>query len=121
MYDGYILFLNRGSPQAEARETWGIRDDDPVPLDELPALRASSDIAWAYWNRIQDGDKLNKIKFFASMSIINSETEQVIDRILKNKGLDEVPPNPPGFLITPESEEYLALMGMFSLRCSRNT
>jgi hypothetical protein len=50
------------------------------------------------------------------MSIINSETEQVIDRILKNKGLDEVPPNPPGFLVTPESEDYLALMGMFSLK-----
>lgn len=105
------MFLRRGSAELEARSLWGILDEDPVPLDELPALRASSDIAWAFWRRT--ADRLDKINFFVSMSITNSDTEKVIDRVLEGKVMSVVPVWP-GIYIDVTSEDYLALMGMFS-------
>ncbi|KAG9193459.1 hypothetical protein G6011_03494 [Alternaria panax] len=105
---GYILFLRRGSAEHEARSLWNIRDQDSVPRDELPALRASSDIAWAFWKRTTD--TLGKINFFVSMSITNGDTEKVIDRVLEGKTMTVVPVWP-GIFVGVTSEDYLALMG----------
>lgn len=105
------MFLRRGSAELEARELWEVGDQDPVPLDELPALRASSDIAWAFWNRVAE-DRLDKINFFVSMSITNSDTEKVINRVLERKSMEAVPVWP-GLFVEITSEDYLALMGMF--------
>lgn len=40
--DGVVYFLHRRSPEDAAFENWGYK----ASPDELPALRASSDISW---------------------------------------------------------------------------
>jgi hypothetical protein len=97
----------------EARRLWGIRAQDPLPPDELPALRASSDIVWGFWNRVS-GDKLSNINGIVSMLITNGDTRRIIDRVLVDKELYEVPVWP-GIQVNAYSGHYLALLGKLYL------
>ncbi|KAI5372642.1 hypothetical protein J4E82_008646 [Alternaria postmessia] len=106
---GLIYFLRRGSAVKEARDLWRIRKGDPVPSDELPALRASSDLAWGFWNRVRR-DKLAEIHGFVSMLITNGETRRIIDRILREQELDRVPLWP-GIDVKINTPQYMALLG----------
>ncbi|CAN9224458.1 unnamed protein product [Alternaria sp. RS040] len=106
---GLIYFLRRGSAVKEARDLWRIRKGDPVPSDELPALRASSDLAWGFWNRVRR-DKLAEIHGFVSMLITNGETRRIIDRILREQELDRVPLWP-GIDVNMNTPQYMALLG----------
>jgi hypothetical protein len=96
----------------EARDLWRIRKGDPVPSDELPALRASSDLAWGFWNRVRR-DKLAEIHGFVSMLITNGETRRIIDRILREQELDRVPLWP-GIDVKINTPQYMALLGTFA-------
>ncbi|KAI4949426.1 hypothetical protein J4E91_005165, partial [Alternaria rosae] len=106
---GALFFLRRGSPAFEARNLWGLEDQHTVPLDELPALRMSSDLAWAFWRRAS-GDRLWNIKLIGSLTVVNSETEKIIDRAMKRTALDEVPVWP-GVDYLYNTDSYLAILG----------
>jgi hypothetical protein len=108
--DGYIYFLDRASPASEARVLWDIVHGDPVPADQLPALRASSDIAWGFWNRF-GGHNLGNINGFFSVSVVNHETKIIIEEALKRKGLVDWVPQWPGVQFNSGSEEYNVLLG----------
>jgi hypothetical protein len=97
----------------EARSLWGIRKGDSVPSDELPALRASSDLAWGFWNRVSR-DKLAEIHGFVSLLVTNDDTRRIIDRVLREQELDAVPVWP-GIDFEINSPQYMALLGTFSL------
>lgn len=45
--------------------------------DDLPKLRASSDVAWGFWNR-QAAGNLRNVKMIMAMTINNDETQEVI-------------------------------------------
>ncbi|KAF2028243.1 hypothetical protein EK21DRAFT_114017 [Setomelanomma holmii] len=78
--DGVLYFLHRVSPQSTAQKLWG-----RVPSsDELPTLRASSDIAWSFWNCHMDQDKkpIKDITKIFSMSVTNVETMGIIRKAL---------------------------------------
>jgi hypothetical protein len=100
----------------EARILWRIRKEDPVPSDTLPALRATSDIAWGFWNRVSH-DRLANIHGFVAMFITNDETRRIIDRVLREHELDNVPVWP-GLDFNINSPQYMALLGTFLVKIS---
>ncbi|XP_014556661.1 hypothetical protein COCVIDRAFT_99137 [Bipolaris victoriae FI3] len=107
--DGYIFFIDRSSPETQARLIWNVPTHIPIPRDEMPALRSSSDIAWGFWNRVS-GYNLGGINAFISFEVVNEETGRIIDRAMKKNGHDEVPPWP-GVRFNSGTEEYRALLG----------
>jgi len=72
----------------------------------------SSDLAWAFWRRASSN--LLKIWIIASLTVVNSETEKIIDRALKESQLNEVPVWP-GVDYTYNTDSYLAILGTFCL------
>ncbi|KAJ4993439.1 hypothetical protein SVAN01_00987 [Stagonosporopsis vannaccii] len=83
--DGLVYFLHRQSPEDAAFENWGYKPR----ADELPALRSSSDISWGMWNRV--ASESQKLDYFMSVSIVNPETNYIVDRIFEQQGVEEVP------------------------------
>ncbi|EMD67412.1 hypothetical protein COCSADRAFT_83739 [Bipolaris sorokiniana ND90Pr] len=102
--DGYIFLIDRSSPETKARMLWDIPPHIPIPRDEMPALRSSSDITWGLWNR------MSGINAFISFEVVNEETGRLIEHAMEKNGHDEVPPWP-GVRFNPETEEYRALLG----------
>jgi hypothetical protein len=98
--------MNRASPEHEAHDLWNVPDNQPILRDQLPALQASSDIAWALWNRRMTG-RLEQINGFIACSIDNKETEALIRRALKSNDV----PTWPGKTFDHRSSEYMALLG----------
>ncbi|KAF1978040.1 hypothetical protein BU23DRAFT_250221 [Bimuria novae-zelandiae CBS 107.79] len=78
--DGVIIGQFLESPATATERTW-YRRGTP---DELPALRKLSDIFWGYWNR--DNPNIANIRYFWMMDIANEDTEQLIARVLNQKG-----------------------------------
>jgi hypothetical protein len=68
---------------------------------------------WGFWKRVS-GIQLAEIKLFVSMTIMNPETERIIDRALVAKGLDKLP-TWPGIEVAVTTESYLAILGTFHL------
>jgi hypothetical protein len=60
------------------------------------------------------GDKLSNINGIVSMLITNGDTRRIMDRVLVDKELYEVPVWP-GILVTAYSGHYLALLGKLYL------
>ncbi|KAH7410130.1 hypothetical protein DE146DRAFT_775521 [Phaeosphaeria sp. MPI-PUGE-AT-0046c] len=114
--DGIVFFIERLSPKAAAMRLW----QNGVPsAEELPALQASSDIAWGFYNQACKAKKkpLNQIKKFMSLMIVNMETRDVIKQAVSQwkppKGglpLNGAPPWP-GLDFETLSEEGQALLG----------
>jgi hypothetical protein len=103
--DGCVYFMNRKSPESAAKETWW--DMNPAK-DDLPALRASSDIAWGLWNRMSCGSNINK---FFSMHIVNEETMSLIRRALNAKDVEQAT-RWPGTTFEAGSDAFSALLGI---------
>jgi hypothetical protein len=83
---GVIIFLDRKSPEYMAPKSWGV---DHVDNADLPRLRSSSDIAWAFWNRYAGASRLRNINYFMSLTVINDATQDVlIPRALKIMGVE---------------------------------
>jgi hypothetical protein len=85
--------------------------------DELPLSRSSSDIAWGFWNRASSRN-LKNIQKIMSITIINSDTEAIIKRVLEELDVPHgqpvllVPPLWPGMTILLDgSENGMALLG----------
>jgi hypothetical protein len=114
--DGIVYFIERLSPKSAAMGLWQLG----VPsAEELPALQASSDIAWGFYNQAcKAKDKpLNQIKKLMSMTIVNTETRDIIKQAVSQWGppkgkppLVGAPPWP-GVEFVTSSEEGQALLG----------
>ncbi|KAI4938950.1 uncharacterized protein J4E92_000231 [Alternaria infectoria] len=106
---GIIFFLRRGSAEHQARRLWKVKDHVPIPPNELPALRTSSDVAWGFWNRVS-GENLANINGVVSMLVTNDQTRRIMDRMLVDKNLETVQLWP-GTVVDVHSVHYLALLG----------
>ncbi|KAH7071431.1 hypothetical protein BKA63DRAFT_605467 [Paraphoma chrysanthemicola] len=121
---GVLFFIHRMSALEAARTTWTDRPRDEdfeyiddVKPEELPPLRATSDIAWGFWNRASTEDITN-INLIISTTIINDDTNNIIDRALKgwvppkgHKKVTEVPPWPGVTFNLNGDNEGMALLG----------
>ncbi|KAG9387779.1 Vacuolar amino acid transporter protein 1 [Pyrenophora tritici-repentis] len=75
---GALYVMQISSAAKAARQLW-----KRAPLvEELPAIRSVSDIAWAFWNRVHQDGGLDNIKYLFFMMIINKETNQYVKRAL---------------------------------------
>lgn len=79
---GAITFLDVESAPSAAEILWKLKVPTP---EELPELRAISDISWAFWNRAwsdrpENERKLGDIKYFLVHDIVNEETKYLIEK-----------------------------------------
>jgi hypothetical protein len=79
---------------------------DPAKED-LPQLRAFSDVIWGFWNR--DNPNVRNIRYFFMIGISNDATNQLIASCLRNaqKQLS----NWPGTQFSTATDEGHALLG----------
>lgn len=82
--------------------------DPPIPADEFPLLKQSSDMLWALWELDVPIAQRGNINFFISLSIENKATLQIIKRAL-DQTEKQLSPNPVVFDMS--SEEGRAIMG----------
>lgn len=78
--EGMIIALSRESPRWAAKER-----NPPVPDNFLPKLNQFSDVAWTTWKAMHkrpwsSETRLNHLKYFMSVGIINKETQQILKR-----------------------------------------
>ncbi|KAH6639023.1 hypothetical protein C7974DRAFT_410019 [Boeremia exigua] len=83
--NGIVYFLHRQSPEDAAQEHWQRKPQH----DELPLLRSSSDITWGMWNRVASGSQ--KLEHFMAVSVVNEDSNYIIDRILEMDNTDKLP------------------------------
>ncbi|KAF9696050.1 hypothetical protein EKO04_006280 [Ascochyta lentis] len=73
---GVIIAMDRRSPKSAGKKRSPV-----IEGDDLPALRASSDIAWLVWKKLsKDVQNLN---YFLSLSICNEETQTIVSRAIQ--------------------------------------
>ncbi|KAK1908835.1 hypothetical protein P3342_006714 [Pyrenophora teres f. teres] len=97
----YGIFLE--APQASAKRLWG-----KVPIkNELPELRAFSDVIWGYWNR--NNPDIKNIRYFFMVGISNDLTNQLIASSLVNKKTELT--EWPGIEFSTATDEGHALLG----------
>ena len=75
------LFLE--SPQASARTLWYAGKRSPN-REDLPAIRAFSDILWGYW--VCDNPRVENVRFFFMIGISNDVTNRLIASALRDVG-----------------------------------
>ncbi|EMD94635.1 hypothetical protein COCC4DRAFT_147813 [Bipolaris maydis ATCC 48331] len=73
------LFLE--SPQSAARTLWYAGKRSPN-LEDLPALRAFSDILWGYW--VRDNAHVGNVRFLFMIGISNDVTNRLIASALRD-------------------------------------
>jgi hypothetical protein len=102
----YGLFLE--SPQASAKTIWGGGKTEPNK-DDLPQLRAFSDILWGFW--VRNNPNVKNIRYFFMIGISNDLTNQIIASCLHgaNKELSEWP----GTDFSTATDQGHALLGKF--------
>jgi hypothetical protein len=100
----YGLFLE--SPQSAAKALWFGGTKDPAK-DDLPQLRAFSDVLWGFWNR--DNDNVGNIRYFFMIGVSNDLTNNLIAFCLRNakKQLSKWP----GTEFSTATDEGYALLG----------
>ncbi|KAF1841088.1 uncharacterized protein K460DRAFT_410480 [Cucurbitaria berberidis CBS 394.84] len=84
---GGVIAFKRYGPAQRAKIL-----EPPVPEDQFPPLKSSSDIIWALWEKhvlpnAELKDKGN-INFFMSLSIENKDTNQILKRALNQANSD---------------------------------
>ncbi|KZM28694.1 Mitochondrial import inner membrane translocase subunit tim8 [Ascochyta rabiei] len=111
--NGLVYFIHRESPESAAEEHWKRKP----AANELPALRASSDIAWGMWNRVASAD-LRNLNYFMAVQVINPETQYIMQRALEQHNVAVVPawPGKDFEFAVPNGREHemeaaLALLG----------
>jgi hypothetical protein len=100
----YGFFLE--SPQSSAKALWFAGSKDPAK-DDLPQLRAFSDVLWGFWNR--DNDNVQNVRYFFMIGVSNDMTNNIIASCLRNakKQLSEWP----GTEFSTATDEGHALLG----------
>ncbi|KAI4697456.1 uncharacterized protein J4E84_000586 [Alternaria hordeiaustralica] len=79
----YGLFLE--SPQASAKTIWGGGTKEPNK-DDLPQLRAFSDIIWGFW--VRNNPNIKNIRYFFMIAISNEVTNQIIASCLRDRNTE---------------------------------
>jgi len=79
----YGLFLE--SPQASAKTIWGGGTKEPNKND-LPQLRAFSDIIWGFW--VRNNPNIKNIRYFFMIAISNEVTNQIIASCLRDRNTE---------------------------------
>jgi hypothetical protein len=104
-----IIGIDLKGPQAAAQHLWSW---EPQP-DQLPRLRALSDLYWGYWlwHNSMDGTSVSNINAYVVYSVRNTVTKQVIDRALETRGVERLT-SWPGTYFAIESAEGNALLGV---------
>ena len=104
----YGLFLE--SALASAKSIWGGGTKEPN-RDDLPQLRAFSDIMWAFW--VRNNPNVRNIRYFFMIGISNDLTNQIIASCLRDAGaeLSEWP----GTSFSTTTDQGHALLGRFPL------
>ncbi|KAF3045874.1 hypothetical protein E8E12_002891 [Didymella heteroderae] len=116
---GAIFFLDVKSAASAAEDLWYPRNPRS---EELPQLRAISDISWASWNRAwmdrpENERGLGNINYFIIHNIVNIETGYLIEKALRVYGAEDGQPQVaalpqwPGLDFHVESEAGKALLG----------
>lgn len=84
--------------------------ESPVPKEDYPDIKQSSDIMWAQWARLARGDNIKNLNYFFSISITNRGTRSVLKRALaeKQKTLEKWP----GTFFEMTEEQGQAILGM---------
>ena len=109
---GMIVMINRQNPASSAQDLWGLHQ--PPPRDQLPALRASSDIMWGLWKLANPSHPWD-IKRFLSTPVTNDDTSDIIEKILEARHLQlNNLPVYPGLEFQSNAPEYLPLLGKYS-------
>lgn len=102
-----IIAFKRYGPVEKAKSL-----QPPVPQNQLPALRSSSDMMWALWEKdvllnvhLEDRGNIN---FFMSLSIENEDTLRILRRAFNqvNSDLTRV-----GRIFDMTTEEGRAILG----------
>lgn len=101
---GVLLALNRKSPQFA-----GGQRDPRVQGNDLPELQSFSDVAWLKWKEAT-GSTPSSMRYFASLSISNSDTRGIMYTVLTNAKFNEVPAWP-GHDVDANTEDGAALLG----------
>lgn len=81
---GVIVMMKIQSPARSAQNLWNL--PQPPPDDQLPALRASSDIMWGLW-KMENPHHPWDIKLFLSTPVLDHHTTTIIEKILQTKHL----------------------------------
>lgn len=97
--------MNRKSPQYA-----GNQRKPKVEGDGLPDLQSFSDIAWLKWKG-NAGNGPSSMRYFATLSITNMETNGVLAKVMSQAKYTEVPAWP-GHDVGASTEQGAALMGM---------
>jgi hypothetical protein len=71
-----IIAMDRDSPQSAGEDR-----KPPVGVEDLPLIRAFSDIAWMTWKHLAEDPK--NIQYFMSLSITNWETGVILSRAIR--------------------------------------
>lgn len=114
--DGIVYLIDRLSPKSSAIALWerGV----PAP-DELPALQASSDIAWGFYNQAMKSKEkpLNTIQKLMCLKIVHDGTAKIINEAISHLKTPEgkqplKEPQPwPGTEFSTSTQEGQALLG----------
>lgn len=99
---GAIFGLDRLAPVKAGEEC-----NPPVTGADLPSLQRYSDVAWLFWAKT--ASTKNRLKYFITVAITNSETHQAIRRALKNARAEYGPW--PGTTFPIDSDEGKVLLG----------
>ena len=113
-----IIAMDRDSPASAGKQR-----TPPVQNDGLPALSASSDIAWLFWKEFGgDSGGVNKLNYFLSLSITNEETQSVVSRAVRNAvpGAESFPAYG-GFEFETDTAKGQAILGKCSLSMMRKS
>ncbi|KAL6708398.1 hypothetical protein ACN47E_002661 [Coniothyrium glycines] len=101
--DGGVITLGRHGCADQASKL-----NPPVPPDQYPAMKQSSDLLWALWENDVRIEKQSNINFFLSVSIENDDTLQIIKRALDQIGTKLTRA---GTIFDMSSEEGKAILG----------
>jgi hypothetical protein len=101
-----IIGLDFQSPRVKALENWGHAN-----AAELPQLQRVSDIMMAFW--LRDNPNPKNLKYYLVYNIKNELTVSLINTVLRNHNLDQVP-YWPGIVANMWEEEGPTLLGKWS-------
>ncbi|KZM28677.1 uncharacterized protein EKO05_0009934 [Ascochyta rabiei] len=112
--EGIVWFIDRASAPLKAASLWGVENP---PVDQLPALRQMSDLAWGFWHEAHGGSNLGHITKFIIPQIINQDTVGAIQQALATHTVPEgqqrltAVPTWPGVTFDIETDQGKALLG----------
>lgn len=111
---GVLVFVDVASASLKAAAIWGVQKP---PVDQLPALRQMSDLAWGFWHEAHGGSDLGHITKFIVTQVVNGITNRLIDQALQTYIVPDGPerltavPTWPGINFDIETEQGKALLG----------